>query len=890
MEDEDEGASTKLSPESDKPPPQRPSNVPSLNLNLSMSTPNSRPGAAAAAPPGAVGVGDETPAEVKQAAAKALLDAAKGSSRANQEERLEDSEDSSASGSDSESMSEQGDELGEEAPHHHHHHHHHHGHHHSHHRPHKTLDDNTSQQTSPSGPAMAGKLINSLSFDEIKQAGSSHGNSGNGSPMVPNVRPKFGEIATSRDGGSSRVSFDVDRSSKSDRRWSIGSHKSGASIASPVARDVARERESRERDAGRAAKQSSGGASKLPSCSTVMLVIFLLWMAVSFWELYSLLTPQACVHASRCMHPLLNPTEALDIYAYASLSQVFPSGPPHKTHKVPIWNVSGVVPAKGQLLSLRVAVPVPKAVRNNGTLYAHFVIVRHGMDPDPGHHPRVSADFRSSTKTGVWPYEDLVMATSPLTRHMKPISRNSSMLLAGEGVGAGAEETGWLAWLEGKNAGQVVCGMALCFALLGVQPPSKVIATVRGGVAVVAAIVCVLALYHAREVSLLKKASRLAADALAGDASTAAVTHWKPRMRLRFVTDSNLYPDHQIPMSHIGWHEGAKNMQPRHYSVHTSGSSVRYAPEVYVDDFALQMKHLVPLSPNTSMPDPTVEIQFHPTGLLSFQVRRLLEDSFRTLDGFGLGERDVDDVKDIVSDVSLKMLCLTYLITILHVIFDYLAFKNDVGFFRGRQSYEGLSSRSLLTNFVCSCIIFLFLLDNDYTSRVILASQFVSVIIEGWKTAKVSKAKMYWKYYQPWVSTAHSRGGTNGSGGMTAGEKLTDEIDAVGLKWLARILYPMVGVWAVYSLVTNPHKSWWSWLISSLANGVYTFGFIAMTPQLFVNYKLKSVAHLPWKPFMYKAFNTFIDDVFSWVSAQYINTLCTPILRVFTDSLCALTF
>lgn len=48
--------------------------------------------------------------------------------------------------------------------------------------------------------------------------------------------------------------------------------------------------------------------------------------------------------------------------------------------------------------------------------------------------------------------------------------------------------------------------------------------------------------------------------------------------------------------------------------------------------------------------------------------------------------------------------------------------------------------------------------------------------------------------------------------------------------------------------------------------GVYTFGFIAMTPQLFVNYKLKSVAHLPWKPFMYKAFNTFIDDVFSWVA------------------------
>jgi len=38
-----------------------------------------------------------------------------------------------------------------------------------------------------------------------------------------------------------------------------------------------------------------------------------------------------------------------------------------------------------------------------------------------------------------------------------------------------------------------------------------------------------------------------------------------------------------------------------------------------------------------------------------------------------------------------------------------------------------------------------------------------------------------------------------------------------------------------------------------------------MLPQLFINYKLKSVAHLPWKAFMYKAFNTFIDDVFAFL-------------------------
>ena len=38
-----------------------------------------------------------------------------------------------------------------------------------------------------------------------------------------------------------------------------------------------------------------------------------------------------------------------------------------------------------------------------------------------------------------------------------------------------------------------------------------------------------------------------------------------------------------------------------------------------------------------------------------------------------------------------------------------------------------------------------------------------------------------------------------------------------------------------------------------------------MTPQLYINYKLKSVAHLPVKAFMYKIFSTFIDDVFAFI-------------------------
>ena len=35
--------------------------------------------------------------------------------------------------------------------------------------------------------------------------------------------------------------------------------------------------------------------------------------------------------------------------------------------------------------------------------------------------------------------------------------------------------------------------------------------------------------------------------------------------------------------------------------------------------------------------------------------------------------------------------------------------------------------------------------------------------------------------------------------------------------------------------------------------------------QLYLNYKLQSVAHLPWRQMTYKFLNTIIDDLFAFV-------------------------
>ena len=57
----------------------------------------------------------------------------------------------------------------------------------------------------------------------------------------------------------------------------------------------------------------------------------------------------------------------------------------------------------------------------------------------------------------------------------------------------------------------------------------------------------------------------------------------------------------------------------------------------------------------------------------------------------------------------------------------------------------------------------------------------------------------------------------------------------------------------------------YSWIVSSAVDFIYLFGFLSLTPQIYINYRLKSVAHLPMRSFLYKIFNTFVDDIFAFV-------------------------
>ena len=279
-----------------------------------------------------------------------------------------------------------------------------------------------------------------------------------------------------------------------------------------------------------------------------------------------------------------------------------------------------------------------------------------------------------------------------------------------------------------------------------------------------------------------------------------------------------------------------------------------YKPMIYVDDHSLQRSSQIELAPAEDN-KPPVSLSIKLGGIsphidsLNQQVGLVLEMAEQAMPG-----PELDEFRYFLQDEKLYRFALTQVISYVHLWFDYMAFRDEIRFYKGRQNLSGVSASSVISRFLCSFIIFLYLLDGGGTSWLVLFSLGSSSSVEAWKVWKLLRPTLKTSF--PFVSVRQL---------STSKEIETAEYDRIASTNLALALYPLVIGSSIYSLHHYNYSGWYSWFISSAADAVYTFGFIALCPQLYVNYRLKSVAHLPWKVFMYKIFNTFVDDAFAFI-------------------------
>lgn len=223
---------------------------------------------------------------------------------------------------------------------------------------------------------------------------------------------------------------------------------------------------------------------------------------------------------------------------------------------------------------------------------------------------------------------------------------------------------------------------------------------------------------------------------------------------------------------------------------------------------------------------------------------------------------EMEMFKEILIDSNSYLLALTAVVSVLHMIFEMLAFKNDVQHWRKKKDNIGTSVRTILANVFMQTVIFLYLLDNnENTSWMIMFGQGMGIAIEAWKITKTVNVRVRptapgsWLPYAVVFEDKHV---------LSETEKKTEEYDEIAFRYLYMVAVPLLVAYAIYSLMYETHKSWYSFIITTLVGSVYAYGFLMMVPSLYINYRLQSVAHMPGRAMTYKFLNTFIDDLFAF--------------------------
>ena len=223
---------------------------------------------------------------------------------------------------------------------------------------------------------------------------------------------------------------------------------------------------------------------------------------------------------------------------------------------------------------------------------------------------------------------------------------------------------------------------------------------------------------------------------------------------------------------------------------------------------------------------------------------------------------EMEMFKEILIDSNSYLLAVTAVVSVLHMIFEMLAFKNDVQHWRKKKDNVGTSVRTILANVFMQSVIFLYLIDNnENTSWMILFGQGMGIAIEAWKITKTVNVRVRPSppgSYIPYTIVFEDKHV------LSETEKKTEEYDEIAFKYLTWVAIPLLAAYAVYSLIYDTHKSWYSFIITTLVGSVYAYGFLMMVPSLYINYRLKSVAHMPGRAMTYKFLNTFIDDLFAF--------------------------
>ncbi|CAJ2508219.1 Uu.00g094050.m01.CDS01 [Anthostomella pinea] len=312
-----------------------------------------------------------------------------------------------------------------------------------------------------------------------------------------------------------------------------------------------------------------------------------------------------------------------------------------------------------------------------------------------------------------------------------------------------------------------------------------------------------------------------------------------------------------------------------------SGQNSWYYPVLYVNTFWQLRSHMTLLNDTVKSLPMRLDLgnmkswQFNIMASVDYNSKMQAHQAAfgGSIPGGGDGS-EIELIKEIFLDTNPYLLGVTAIVSVVHLLLEMLSFGSDIAHYRKKKDNVGISVRSILANVFMQAVIFLYLVDNSQnTSWMILGSQGVGILIEFWKITTVVNVRLR---PAPPGSLIPYRVAFEDKYKLSETEEKTKEYDEIAFKYMYIAGVPLLIAYAIYSLIYDSHKSWYSFVITTLVGSVYAYGFLMMVPSLYINYRLKSVAHMPGKAMMYKFVNTFIDDLFAFtIKMPFLHRLAT---------------
>ena len=102
-----------------------------------------------------------------------------------------------------------------------------------------------------------------------------------------------------------------------------------------------------------------------------------------------------------------------------------------------------------------------------------------------------------------------------------------------------------------------------------------------------------------------------------------------------------------------------------------------YYPVVYHNMFWVQSKAYLEI--NASVAALPLRLSYAPIASWKWAMQNSMEDQWATQQKTGLGtEKDADLMRETLLETSPWLLVVTFVVSLLHTLFDVLAFKNDI--------------------------------------------------------------------------------------------------------------------------------------------------------------------------------------------------------------------